>query len=183
MLAIRYTVDKVFATLAAAVRETLTETYSKKHTSQFETEVAAQEGDEDMQAAQPPSILVFSGGTAFNSVAGTVVTSQRPDMPSAVQLSDVCWCNIKKVHIYVQTSRHHAVEKLGTVDWYAGTLRSFTTRVAHVLPVSDDGGSTAEIVRVLGGPAVGDIRSRCLRLADDSNTEVINSLYSEACFN
>jgi len=41
-----------------------------------------------------------------------------------------------------------------------------------VLPVSDDGGSTAEIVRVLGGPAVGDIRSRCLRLADDSNTEV-----------
>ena len=38
--------------------------------------------------------------------------------------------------------------------------------------MSDDGGSTAEIVRVLGGPAVGDIRSRCLRLADDSNTEV-----------
>jgi 2-phospho-L-lactate transferase CofD len=41
-----------------------------------------------------------------------------------------------------------------------------------VLPVSDDGGSTAEIVRVLGGPAVGDIRSRCLRLADDSDDEV-----------
>ena len=45
-----------------------------------------------------------------------------------------------------------------------------------MLPVSDDGGSTAEIVRVLGGPAVGDIRSRCLRLADDSNTEVTPSL-------
>jgi hypothetical protein len=29
-------------------------------------------------------------------------------------------------------------------------LKNFTTRVAHVLPVSDDGGSTAEIVRVLG---------------------------------
>lgn len=51
-------------------------------------------------------------------------------------------------------------------------MRELTTRVAHVLPVSDDGGSTAEIVRVLGGPAVGDIRSRCLRLADDSNEEV-----------
>ena len=62
----------------------------------------------------------------------------------------------------------------------AGTLRSFTTRVAHVLPVSDDGGSTAEIVRVLGGPAVGDIRSRCLRLADDSNTEVVDSLGSQS---
>ena len=40
--------------------------------------------------------------------------------------------------------------------------------VTHVLPVSDDGGSTAEIVRVLGGPAVGDIRSRCLRLASNA---------------
>lgn len=44
--------------------------------------------------------------------------------------------------------------------------------MTHILPVSDDGGSTAEIVRVLGGPAVGDIRSRCLRLADDADAEV-----------
>lgn len=29
-------------------------------------------------------------------------------------------------------------------------VKKLTTRVAHVLPVSDDGGSTAEIVRVLG---------------------------------
>uniref|UniRef100_A0A383VTG3 Uncharacterized protein n=1 Tax=Tetradesmus obliquus TaxID=3088 RepID=A0A383VTG3_TETOB len=68
-----------------------------------------------------PNLLVFSGGTAFNSVAGP--------------------------------------------------LRKLTTHVAHVLPVSDDGGSTAEIVRVIGGPAVGDIRSRCLRLADDRDEE------------
>uniref|UniRef100_A0A1D1Z7D2 Uncharacterized protein YNL011C n=1 Tax=Anthurium amnicola TaxID=1678845 RepID=A0A1D1Z7D2_9ARAE len=50
-------------------------------------------------------------------------------------------------------------------------LKKVTTRVAHVLPVSDDGGSTAEIVRVLGGPAIGDIRSRCLRLSDESTCE------------
>ncbi|XP_047946014.1 uncharacterized protein YNL011C isoform X3 [Salvia hispanica] len=68
-----------------------------------------------------PSLLVFSGGTAFNGV----------------------------------------VEE----------LKSLTVHVAHVLPVSDDGGSTAEIVRVLGGPAVGDIRSRCLRLSDPSTSE------------
>ncbi|KAL6201366.1 hypothetical protein ACLB2K_025080 [Fragaria x ananassa] len=43
------------------------------------------------------------------------------------------------------------------------------TRVAHVLPVSDGGGSTAEIVRVL----FGDIRSRCLRLADKSTSEAV----------
>eukprot|EP00267_Zea_mays_P036141 XP_008672665.1 uncharacterized LOC100278657 isoform X4 [Zea mays] len=72
----------------------------------------------------PPSLLVFSGGTAFNGV----------------------------------------VEE----------LKKVTTRVAHVLPVSDDGGSTAEIVRVLGGPAVGDIRSRCLRLSDESTAEALS---------
>ncbi|XP_056175671.1 uncharacterized protein YNL011C isoform X1 [Syzygium oleosum] len=71
-----------------------------------------------------PSLLVFSGGTAFNGV----------------------------------------VEE----------LKRLTTRVAHVLPVSDDGGSTAEIVRVLGGPAVGDIRSRCLRLSDQSTSEALS---------
>ncbi|XVF27511.1 hypothetical protein REPUB_Repub14bG0113900 [Reevesia pubescens] len=70
-----------------------------------------------------PSLLVFSGGTAFNGV----------------------------------------VEQ----------LKKLTVCVAHVLPVSDDGGSTAEIVRVLGGPTVGDIRSRCLRLADESTFETL----------
>lgn len=74
-------------------------------------------------SSNQPSLLVFSGGTAFNGV----------------------------------------VEE----------LKRLTTRVAHVLPVSDDGGSTAEIVRVLGGPAVGDIRSRCLRLSDQSTSEAL----------
>ena len=50
-------------------------------------------------------------------------------------------------------------------------LRDYTTSVTHVLPVSDDGGSTSEIIRVSGGPAVGDIRSRCLRLSDESTRE------------
>ncbi|GJP49681.1 hypothetical protein CLOM_g8863, partial [Closterium sp. NIES-68] len=73
------------------------------------------------QQHKEPSLLVFSGGTAFNAVA-------------------------EELH-----------------EW--------TTAVAHVLPVSDDGGSTAEIVRVIGGPAIGDIRSRCLRLSDGSTHE------------
>ena len=51
-------------------------------------------------------------------------------------------------------------EKIYPVPWTSpgGTafngvveeLKKLTTCVAHVLPVSDDGGSTAEIVRVLG---------------------------------
>ncbi|KIY63245.1 UPF0052-domain-containing protein [Cylindrobasidium torrendii FP15055 ss-10] len=34
----------------------------------------------------------------------------------------------------------------------------------YVLPVSDDGGSSSEIIRVLGGPSIGDLRSRLIRL-------------------
>ncbi|EFJ24179.1 hypothetical protein SELMODRAFT_101575, partial [Selaginella moellendorffii] len=52
-------------------------------------------------------------------------------------------------------------------------LKRLTTNVTHVLPVSDDGGSTSEILRVLGGPALGDIRSRCLRLSDESCSEAL----------
>ncbi|GAA6010644.1 hypothetical protein JCM10207_007781 [Rhodosporidiobolus poonsookiae] len=37
-------------------------------------------------------------------------------------------------------------------------------KTTYVVPVSDDGGSTSEIQRVLGGPALGDLRSRLIRL-------------------
>lgn len=40
--------------------------------------------------------------------------------------------------------------------------------VCYVLPVSDDGGSSSEIIRVLGGPSIGDIRSRLIRLIPPS---------------
>ncbi|KAJ3205088.1 hypothetical protein HDU82_005412 [Entophlyctis luteolus] len=39
------------------------------------------------------------------------------------------------------------------------------------MPVSDDGGSTFEIVKVMGGPGIGDIRSRLLGLANTATPE------------
>ena len=65
----------------------------------------------------PPPILVFSGGTAFNSVAPA--------------------------------------------------LHARTSRVTHVLPISDNGGSSREISRFIGGPSIGDVRSRLSRLVPD----------------
>ena len=35
---------------------------------------------------------------------------------------------------------------------------AFGTNPAFVLPVSDDGGSSSEILRCFGGPSIGDIR-------------------------
>lgn len=51
-----------------------------------------------------------------------------------------------RLSVFVWTCHSGGTAFNGVVE----ELKKFTTRVAHVLPVSDDGGSTAEIVRVLG---------------------------------
>lgn len=43
-----------------------------------------------------------------------------------------------------------------------------TSNASYILPVSDDGGSSSEIIRVIGGPSIGDIRSRLIRLIPSS---------------
>ncbi|KAJ7071574.1 hypothetical protein C8F01DRAFT_1111091 [Mycena amicta] len=48
---------------------------------------------------------------------------------------------------------------------------AFGPRACYVLPVSDDGGSSAEIIRVIGGPSIGDIRSRLVRLIPPAPAE------------
>ncbi|SNX82977.1 uncharacterized protein MEPE_01683 [Melanopsichium pennsylvanicum] len=39
-----------------------------------------------------------------------------------------------------------------------------TPLATYVMPISDNGGSSSEIIRVLGGPSIGDLRSRLNRL-------------------
>lgn len=41
--------------------------------------------------------------------------------------------------------------------------------LTYILPISDNGGSTSEILRILGGPAIGDIRSRIVRVMKDDD--------------
>lgn len=53
----------------------------------------------------------------------------------------------------------------------SSVLKDVCPNVHYILPISDDGGSTAEIIRNLGGPSIGDIRSRLLNLASDSTEE------------
>ncbi|KAH0445398.1 hypothetical protein IEQ34_025516 [Dendrobium chrysotoxum] len=38
------------------------------------------------------------------------------------------------------------------------------------MPISDDGGSSSEIIRVLGGPSIGDLRSRLVRMIPTSTS-------------
>ncbi|KAG8978838.1 hypothetical protein FRB93_010606 [Tulasnella sp. JGI-2019a] len=63
-----------------------------------------------------------------------------------------------------------------------GIVSAFGDSVTYVMPVSDNGGSSSEIIRVLGGPSIGDIRSRLIRLIPtgppQSPTEAIRGLLS-----
>lgn len=43
-------------------------------------------------------------------------------------------------------------------------FKSVSTNISYILPILDNGGSTSELIRVTGGPAIGDIRSRLTRL-------------------
>ncbi|CAO1613630.1 unnamed protein product [Sympodiomycopsis kandeliae] len=42
----------------------------------------------------------------------------------------------------------------------------------YVMPISDNGGSSSEIIRTLSGPSIGDIRSRLVRLIPLSTTQL-----------
>jgi len=53
-------------------------------------------------------------------------------------------------------------------------LRRMIPNLAYIMTVSDDGGSSREIMRVLGGPSIGDIRSRLVRLARKQSVEKDN---------
>lgn len=55
------------------------------------------------------------------------------------------------------------------VEVFAGTGHPVT----YILPVSDNGGSTSEVLRVLGGPAIGDIRSRVTRLMGEDGLKAV----------
>lgn len=113
-----------------------------------------------------PALVVFSGGACWHQAEGEQSSSLSKHFPFLAPLQ------AKRREVSIAAARPAMLPAGTAFNSVAGHMRAFTTRVAHVLPVSDDGGSTAEIVRVLGGPAVGDIRSRCLRLADAVDAEV-----------
>lgn len=41
--------------------------------------------------------------------------------------------------------------------------------LSYVIPISDNGGSSSELIRVFGGPGIGDVRSRLVRLIPEND--------------
>ncbi|KAK4104611.1 UPF0052-domain-containing protein [Parathielavia hyrcaniae] len=50
------------------------------------------------------------------------------------------------------------------VDVFSKIAEKRRCRLNYVIPISDNGGSSSELIRFVGGPSVGDIRSRLVRL-------------------
>ena len=46
------------------------------------------------------------------------------------------------------------------VDVFNEIAQSRHCPLSYIIPISDNGGSSSELIRVFGGPGIGDIRSR-----------------------
>ncbi|KAI1497908.1 UPF0052-domain-containing protein [Biscogniauxia marginata] len=57
------------------------------------------------------------------------------------------------------------------VDVFEELRNSRDCSLSYIIPISDNGGSSSELIRVFGGPGIGDIRSRLVRLIPDSKTD------------
>ncbi|KAG2416392.1 hypothetical protein HFD88_007607 [Aspergillus terreus] len=54
------------------------------------------------------------------------------------------------------------------VDVFSAVRQSKDCVLSYIIPISDNGGSSSELIRIFGGPGIGDVRSRLVRLIPDS---------------
>ncbi|KAF2453591.1 UPF0052 domain protein [Lineolata rhizophorae] len=57
------------------------------------------------------------------------------------------------------------------VDVFNTLVEHKNCSLSYVIPISDNGGSSSELIRVFGGPGIGDVRSRLVRLIPSDNDE------------
>ena len=50
------------------------------------------------------------------------------------------------------------------VDVFDAVARNRDGPLSYVIPISDNGGSSSELLRVFGGPSVGDVRSESYQM-------------------
>lgn len=46
------------------------------------------------------------------------------------------------------------------VDVFSAVRESKHCLLSYIIPISDNGGSSSELIRVFGGPGIGDVRSK-----------------------
>ncbi|KAL8793966.1 MAG: hypothetical protein Q9195_003479 [Heterodermia aff. obscurata] len=58
------------------------------------------------------------------------------------------------------------------VDVFNEVMEKHSCSLTYVIPISDNGGSSSELIRVFGGPGIGDIRSRLVRLIPPTHAAI-----------
>ncbi|OTA63271.1 UPF0052-domain-containing protein [Hypoxylon sp. EC38] len=78
----------------------------------------------------------------------------------------------------MDASRHRGIVVFGggtatnsLVDVFENIRESRNCSLSYVIPISDNGGSSSELIRVFGGPGIGDVRSRLVRLIPGSEAD------------
>ncbi|KAL8703538.1 MAG: hypothetical protein Q9201_003295 [Fulgogasparrea decipioides] len=60
------------------------------------------------------------------------------------------------------------------VDVFNELIEKNDCSLSYIIPISDNGGSSSELIRVFGGPGIGDVRSRLVRLIPQSNAAIFH---------
>lgn len=63
------------------------------------------------------------------------------------------------------------------VDVFNGVAEARSCGLTYIIPISDNGGSSSELIRVFGGPGIGDIRSRCCILYSLCDLAAASTMY------
>ncbi|KAG9603432.1 UPF0052 domain protein, partial [Aureobasidium melanogenum] len=69
------------------------------------------------------------------------------------------------------------------VDVFTNLAQANNSVLNYVIPISDNGGSSSELIRVFGGPGIGDLRSRLVRLIPDNGDPHSEAASIKALFN
>jgi len=69
------------------------------------------------------------------------------------------------------------------VDVFAKVAHDSSCHLTYIIPISDNGGSSGELIRVFGGPGIGDVRSRLVRLIPEDVTGNVEKSAIKAFFN
>ncbi|KZT08962.1 UPF0052-domain-containing protein [Laetiporus sulphureus 93-53] len=117
-------------------------------------------------SADSPGSSVFDLPTQPERNAEWATPSQQTIHGDAVKSTDSTACRLKG-ECQSPAGPSFLVISGGTG---CNSICSAFGNACYVLPVSDDGGSSSEIIRVLGGPSIGDIRSRLVRLIPSAPT-------------
>lgn len=121
--------------------------------------------DSSKAAPDPPSAVVDDDTFAPASTlkAESYASNESNELPRVVAEQSDTAIPLPPANTSLSTSLGETLVISGG-SGYNELLGATPGNTTYVMPISDNGGSSSEIIRTLSGPSIGDIRSRLVRL-------------------